>query len=161
MDQTNTGRPNNNKRALRSPKRLGTLIVVVLLLALLGGSVYMKNQANQNLTYSSSVKKSQFQAVFLTNGQVYFGKINSIGPEYLKLNNVYYLQVQQSVQPSTDNKAPASDPTQAQNLSLAKLGGELHGPEDNMFISQKQVLFWENLKDDSQVVKAIKATPPK
>lgn len=167
MDQANARRPSENqnasskKRSLKSPKRIGSLILIVILLGLLGGSIYMRSQMNQKLTYADSVKKNQYQAVFLTNGQVYFGKINSTGQEYLNLGSVFYLQVQQSVQPSTDNKATASDPAKTQNLSLAKLGGELHGPEDNMYISQKQVLFWENLKDDSQVVKAIKATPTK
>ena len=45
---------------------------------------------------------------------------------------------------------------------LQKLGSELHGPEDQMVINRDQVQFWENLKDDGQVVKAIttyKANP--
>jgi hypothetical protein len=59
------------------------------------------------------------------------------------------LQVQQDVQPA-DASAPA------QNLSLAKLGSELHGPEDVMYLERRQVLFWENMKDSSQVTQAIK-----
>jgi hypothetical protein len=35
------------------------------------------------------------------------------------------------------------------------LGSELHGPEDKMSVSSEQVLFWENLKNDSKVVQAI------
>lgn len=170
MDQSSTRRPGespivkSNKRSIKSFRRLGSLTIIVLLLLVLGGGVgiIMRYKTSQKLTYSNDIKKNQFQAIFLTNGQVYFGKINSIGPEYMKLGNVYYLQVQQSVQPSTDNKAAAQSTTAAnQNLSLAKLGGELHGPEDSMYIAQKQVLFWENMKDDSQVVKAIKAVPNK
>lgn len=45
--------------------------------------------------------------------------------------------------------------TEGQRISLAKLGNELHGPEDKMFINSDQLLFWENLKDDGQVAKAI------
>lgn len=71
-------------------------------------------------------------------------------PEEIKLKNIYYPQGQQDVQ------QPADDAAADQNLSLAKLGKELHGPEDVMYIAKDQVLFWENLKNDSQVVKAIK-----
>lgn len=104
-----------------------------------------------------AVDTNKFQAVFLTNGQVYFGKASSMGSSYIDLKNIYYLQVQQSVQPSTDK--PASDNAAAageSQVSLTKLGKELHGPTDEMHISREQVLFWENLTDDSTVVKAIK-----
>lgn len=169
MDQASTRRPSDgpnvkssSKRSFNMLRRLGSATVIIILLALLAGSILMRSKTSQKLIYANDIKKNQYQAVFLTNGQVYFGKINSIGAEYVKLGNVYYLQVQQSVQPSTDNKAAnQSTNSNNQNLSLAKLGGELHGPEDNMYISQKQVLFWENMKDDSQVVKAIKASPNK
>lgn len=99
----------------------------------------------------SSVKAKQFQAVFLTNGQVYFGKVKNVNSDYVKLEEIYYLQVQQTVQPK-DGKATD---TSNQEVSLAKLGGELHGPEDVMYVNRDQVLFWENLKEDGKVAKAI------
>ena len=43
-----------------------------------------------------------------------------------------------------------------QNLSLVKLGNELHGPEDAMYINMDHVLFTEELKEDSRVVDAVK-----
>jgi len=97
------------------------------------------------------VKGSQYQAVFLTNGQVYFCKLSQVDSPYVKCDDIYYLQVQQSVQP-TDSKSQ-----QNPQVSLAKLGSELHGPEDNMLINRSQVLFFENLKDDGKVVQAIKS----
>lgn len=95
------------------------------------------------------VKTDQYQAVFLTNGQVYFGKLSSVNSDYLVLKNIYYLQQQdQQVQQPTDpNKS---------NVSLVKLGSELHGPEDEMFVQQDKILFWENLKNDGKVAQAIK-----
>jgi len=99
---------------------------------------------------SQAVKGKQYQAVFLTNGQVYFGKFSQVNSSYVKLTDIYYLQVQQTVQPK-DNSSSNN-----QQVSLAKLGGELHGPEDVMFINRDQVLFWENLKDGGKVVTAIK-----
>jgi hypothetical protein len=98
----------------------------------------------------SAVKSKEYQALFLTNGQVYFGKLTKVDNSYVKLTDIYYLQVQQQVQPKDQNQQ------QQPQVSLAKLGGELHGPEDVMYVSRSQVLFWENLKDDGKVTKAIK-----
>jgi len=97
------------------------------------------------------VNPDQQQAVFLTNGQVYFGKIKSINSRYVDLRGVYYLNVNQQVQPNQE-----TDKDKAQNnISLVKLGCELHGPSDQMLINRDQVTFWENLKDDGQVAKAV------
>ena len=103
------------------------------------------------VTASAAVKSKQYQAVFLTNGQVYFGKLSKVDSSYVVLKDIYYLQVQQTVQPK-DSSTTANNNSQ---VSLAKLGGELHGPEDVMYISRQQVLFWENLKTDGKVAKAI------
>jgi hypothetical protein len=101
---------------------------------------------------AGAVKGNQYQALFLTNGQVYFGKLGSVDDKYVKLNDIYYLQVQQTVQPDEKKATDSSNP----QVSLAKLGSELHGPEDVMYVNREQVLFWENIKDDSKVVQAIK-----
>lgn len=98
------------------------------------------------------INEDKFQAVFLNGGQVYFGKIREMNSKYLTLDNIYYLRVNEQVQPDTNQ----GDNQQAQqNISLAKLGCELHGPEDKMVINHEQVTFWENLKDDGAVAKAI------
>jgi hypothetical protein len=43
----------------------------------------------------------------------------------------------------------------ASDISLVKLGCELHGPEDEMLINRSQIVFWENLKEDGQVTQAV------
>ena len=99
-----------------------------------------------------SSTNQNWQAVFLTNGQVYFGKVAKEGSQKVVLQDIYYLQVTQPLQTSGDQQAQAA----AQNeLSLVKLGNELHGPEDQMRINADQVLFIEDLKSDSRVVEAI------
>jgi hypothetical protein len=99
----------------------------------------------------SQVKANQYQAVFLNSadGQVYFGKLTQLNKDYYKLTDIYYVRVT-TVQPSDT----ASDSTQ--QISLAKLGSEIHGPEDAMYIAKDNVMFWENLKEDGQVVTAIR-----
>ncbi len=128
-------------------KLLAVLLVVVSIVVL----GWFASKAFNMAMADSAVKAKQYQAVFLTNGQVYFGKVTKTDSSYVKLTDIYYLQVQQTVQP-TDKSASS---TNNQQVSLAKLGGELHGPEDVMYINRSQVLFWENLKNDGKVVKAI------
>lgn len=119
--------------------------VVLLVVALLTFVVF--GGTNEQ----SMVKKSQYQAVFLAdqNGQVYFGHLTILNSRYYKLSDIYYVRVEQSQTGSTATQ------NSGQNVSLAKLGNELHGPEDTMYISRDKVLFWENLKTDGQVAKAI------
>ena len=125
---------------------LGVIVVVLILLGF--GALFIK----QKMTGAEKdIKGDKFQALFLTNGQVYFGHLSQVDGSYAKMSDIYYLQVQQAVQPA-DNKAKKEE----QQVSLTKLGNELHGPEDAMHISRDQILFWENLKDDSKVVQAIK-----
>lgn len=100
----------------------------------------------------AAVKKNQYQAVFLTNNQTYFGKIVDMSPDTITLTDVYYLRNASS---NTNKDQQPSD--QQQQVSLVKLGkSEVHGPEDEMHLDRRQVLFWENIRDDSQVTKSIK-----
>lgn len=94
---------------------------------------------------------NEYQAVFLDNGQVYFGKIAKQDRAYLQLANVYYFQLLEPLQGADASSLAPSD------LSLIKLGNEVHGPTDRLMINQDRVLFVENLKDDSKVVEAIRA----
>jgi len=103
----------------------------------------------------SLAKSNDWQAVFLSNGQVYFGKIKSVNKEILTLNDIYYLQVVTKPLQRTQEGAVAQT-QQQQELTLIKLGNELHGPTDEMRINREQILLVENLKSDSSVVDAIR-----
>jgi hypothetical protein len=144
--QNNTPRP-SSFTPQRSRKGLAKLLIgLVLLLVIVGGAFWMwKGHEKSGLV---GIDTTKYQAVFLTNGQVYFGKLSDSSDFQLKITDIYYLQVQQNVQPA--------DKTKDSQVSLAKLGQELHGPQDTMFVAKSQMLFWENLKDDSKVVQAIK-----
>lgn len=97
-------------------------------------------------TGEENIDKNAFQAVFLTNNQVYFGKITEITETQVTLTNIYYLKQGND---GSDVNSPNGD------VSLVKLGNELHGPQDTMFIERREVNFWENLKADGKVSKAI------
>jgi hypothetical protein len=117
----------------------------IIVLALVGLTV-LGSPASE----SKNLDKSKLQAVFLNGGQVYFGNIKTLNDKYLSMDNIYYLRVNQTVQPNQANNNAASN-----DVSLVKLGCELHGPQDSMVINQDQVIFWENLKSDGQVAKAV------
>lgn len=91
-----------------------------------------------------------YQSVFLTNGQVYFGKLGVSG-RWLTLSDIYYLQANESLQQTKSIGTNDSN----KDIQLVKLGNELHGPADMMYIEKDKILFWENLKADSKVVDAI------
>ena len=87
------------------------------------------------------IDTNTYQAVFLTNDQIYFGRLKNVSSDYLILSDVYYVKV---------NEAGAGQ--------LVKLGAiEPHKPKDIMTINQGQVLFWENLNDDSPVINTIRS----
>lgn len=119
------------------------LVAIAIIILAIAGLTFLNGNSE-----SKAVKNGKYQAVFLNNGQVYFGYIKSLNTKYIDLNNIYYLQTNNSG--TTDQAATANN-----NVSLVKLGCELHAPYDQMVINREQVIFWENLKDDSQVVKAI------
>jgi hypothetical protein len=94
------------------------------------------------------VDTAKYQAVFLNNGQVYFGRIASLNTKYVDLVGVYYL---------TQNTTTAGGQQQASgDYTLVKLGcQQIHNPDDRMLINRDQVTFWENLNKDGKVAKSI------
>ncbi len=135
---------------------------VLVILLIISSLVFIANMTLQlagkrgstpQSTGSAAVDENGYQAIFLTNGQVYFGRLDDINSQYVKVNDIYYLQVQQT----DGKKLQEGDNNANPQISLAKLGGELHGPQDTMYISRDQILFWENLqgKEKSKVVEAI------
>ena len=133
-----------SKKSLKS-LYLGLAVVAVLVLAYFGWNM---------LTASgSAINKDRYQAVFLTNGQVYFGKLSAAKGDYYQLKDIYYLQASSAANSDNPQETSSDD---SSNIQLIKLGQEVHGPEDEMFIAKDQLLFFENLKEDSKVVTTIK-----
>lgn len=128
--------------------RIVSVVLLVCIAVLIAALAVMFGTGGK--TEADHLDKNKYQAVFLEGGQVYFGKVTTLTGSYLTLDNIYYLRVNEQVQPDGDAAQNAQ-----QDISLAKLGCELHGPQDKMVINRSQVTFWENLKDDGQVSKAI------
>jgi hypothetical protein len=146
-----TGRSSEKSKSLDylgSSKWLRVVFVVLLFsLTVLAISITILIYFGKpNEAHAVDTKKEQ--AVFLTNGQVYFGKITTINQDFVNLTDIYYLN-------STSADTSATNKTQQTSFSLVKLGCELHGPADQMIINRAQVSFWENLTSTGKVSKAI------
>jgi hypothetical protein len=162
-NQQNAGEPDRSPAKEAPQKKMGggkfdfgklssivMLFGVVILSAALIIAIAVGGKGDVNKE-SELIKTDKYQALFLDSpdGQVYFGKLQVYNTEKYALTDIFYVRVENPIQPEGANQ-----PSQP-NISLAKLGNELHGPEDVMFISRDKVLYWENLKDDGQVVTAI------
>ncbi|MDP9281101.1 MAG: hypothetical protein M3P38_03265 [Chloroflexota bacterium] len=111
-------------------------LAVVLLVAI----VLWQQVGNFLAGQGRRVDRNTYQAVFLLSSQVYFGHLTIEGDEYL-LRDVFYLN------------APAEG---SQRGQLVKRGNELHGPTEPMIVPARSVLFWENMREDSEVAGAIR-----
>jgi hypothetical protein len=118
------------------------LIVLTLLILIVRTQLFRTGVATLFAPSAAElIDRTAYQAVFLSGGQVFFGKLQEQGDHYFELNDVFYLSV------------PDQSGGQQQ---LVKRGTELHGPKDPMIIPVDQVLFIENLRDDSQIATAIR-----
>ena len=125
---------------LTNKHKVGLILSIGLVMGLVAGLYWYKHRNDQ------TVARDQYQVVYLLTGQVYFGKLQNTSGQYLTLKHVYMLQNQQA------------DAADAQNTSnILQVSRQVYGPEDSMAIRADQVQFWQNLRSDSKVVKAIES----
>jgi hypothetical protein len=95
------------------------------------------------ISHPSAVSFDQtYQAVLLSNGQVYFGRLEGYGTENPILREVYYVQ------------SGLNDQKQPTNI-LLKRGKEWHGP-DRMYLNPRQIIMVEPVGPTSRVYELIK-----
>lgn len=127
--------------------QLLSLVVLVGIAVLLISIAISFNRTTSNKE-ASYVDTGKYQAVFLNNGQVYFGNISNLTDKYIDLKNIYYL---------TQASGGSNSSSSSNDYSLVKLGcQQIHDPTDEMIINRDQVTFWENLNSSGKVVSSIK-----
>lgn len=124
--------------------------IVIILIVLLTAVIVYFATVTQIFGLAKGKADASWKAIFLTNGQVYFGHLHQPNSQFVDLTDIYYLQIDQqsALQPSKDINADSK-------INLVELGNELHGPTSEMKINRDQILFTETLKPDSKVVSAI------
>jgi len=90
-----------------------------------------------------------YTAVFLQNGQVYFGIVEKEEQNSIEISDIFYLQLQNS----GNNISP--DNQDLSKFNLVKRGKELHEPKDRMKINKTYVLLTEELQSDSKLLQKI------
>ena len=93
--------------------------------------------------WTSNVKfTTPYQAVLLTNGSAYFGRLEGYGSPHPVLTEVYYIVSQ------------TNPDTKQNNNVLVKRGKELHEP-DRMYLNPTQILCVEPVGTNSKVAQLI------
>lgn len=121
---------------------LGVVLGVVVGLLTAGGMLLL---SSWRLTAADN-----YSAVFLANGQTYFGQVVRQTGRSVMIANVHYLR------PTADTN-PKALKENSQSVELVRLGNELHRPTSTMIINRDHILFTEVLADDSPVAQQMKA----
>jgi hypothetical protein len=84
-----------------------------------------------------------YQAVLLSNGQVYFGRLEGYGTDNPVLREVYYVQ------------SGLNEQKQPTNILLKRGSKEWHSP-DRMYLNPRQIIMVEPVGPNSRVFELIK-----
>ena len=122
-------------------------LLVTITLAFLISDVSSQAIKSRLYPQPTGTSRDGMYAVFMTNGQAYFGSIAEESDRQIVMTGIYYLQNKSGSQGDVANPS---------ETSLLKLGSELHSPEDRMEIERSNVMFVEKLKEDGKVAKAIR-----
>jgi hypothetical protein len=111
--------------------------VLAGLAVIIAAFLYMRTVTPSSVSFTTP-----YQAVLLTNGMAYFGKLQGYGTPRPVLTEVYYIVTQ------------TNPDTKQNNNVLVKRGKELHEP-DRMYINPNQILCVEPVGTNSKVAQLI------
>ena len=113
---------------------IAIVLVVVLVLAV---GVWLGSRL---LTAQNPEGESDYSAVYLTTGDIYFGKLDWFPLPHLK--NVWFLQRSVDQQNQTQ-------------LGVSPLNSAFWGPVDEVYLNPKEIVFWTHLRNNSQLAQAL------
>lgn len=87
-------------------------------------------------------KEKGWQAVQLTNGDVYYGRLSTF-PSY-KITDVHFIQ-----------QVPSENEEETPGTELVPLNNMFFGPKNVMHLEKSQILWWTDLSEDSQIKQAL------
>jgi len=116
--------------------------VAVLCLALLVGGALGAGITTMLTPRAAPKNTTPYQAVLLSNGSAYFGKLEGLGTSFPILREVYYVQSTQDPE------------TKKVSNILVKRGKEWHAP-DHMVLNSSMIVLVEPVSPDSRVAKLI------
>jgi hypothetical protein len=118
------------------PKKI-LIILLIILVIVLGLGIWLGVKI---LGRENPEAPSKYSAVYLQTGDIYFGELSWF--PWPSLKNVWLIQ--RSV-----------DQQNQVQLGIVPLKNSFWGPTDKIYLNPKQVVFWTNLRKDSQLVKVL------
>lgn len=115
---------------------LGMAIIIIIAAAVWAGFVI----ASMRSGGSNPTGASQYSAVYLVSGDVYFGKLSWFPSPHM--TNVWFLERNQDQSGQTQ-------------LAIAPMKSVFWGPSDEVNFNPQEILFWTRLTNGSQVVQSI------
>jgi hypothetical protein len=116
-------------------------IVAIIVLAGIGYGIWLLSRPSD--PFAGKVAKGRWQAVFLSDGRIYFGHLHPASSEFFELTEAYFVQ---QVQGAKGQQAGSQ---------VRPISAQPEGPEDRVMLDRKFILQIENLRTDSEAVKAI------
>lgn len=119
------------------PKKF-LIIILVLLIVILGVGVWLgiKFFSSSNLD-----GPSEYAAVYLKTGDIYFGKLSFF--PWPRLKNVWFLQ-------------RTLDSQNQPQLGILPLKNVFWGPVDKIYLNPQEIVFWTYLRKNSQLTEALR-----
>ena len=146
MSDSNSDSISISKHAVR---RAATAIAAVVAGALLvAGGMWIAGRVEESDPLASAINSRDFQAVVLTNGQIYFGKLSVPGGNFYYLRHAFYLTTAAARTGGTQQRV------------LAPIVKDVHAPEDLMVINRSHIVYVENLSPSGAVSRRMQQTVP-
>jgi small nuclear ribonucleoprotein (snRNP)-like protein len=123
----------------RPSRAVPFFLFCLLMVSIAALALYWENRS------TATTFPTPYQAVLLSNGAVYYGKLQGFGTPHPVLTNVFYIVT--STDPNTK---------QTSNV-LVKRGKELHAP-DRMYLNPNSIVFVETVGAGSKVAQLISET---
>ena len=144
------GNEENVRKHAAGSGKAGKLVIIILIfvlvVAFMGISLW-QDGTFRNISQTLNFKNT-YQAVFLSNGQLYFGQISEMTNEYIKMEKPHFLQLAQ-------DQAELEDSGVQPEMQLISIKDEFHKPKDFVLIEKSSVIFIEELREASQIADAI------
>jgi hypothetical protein len=130
--------------------------VFVLLIIIVGFFGYMKffSGGETGEVLGEAAQEEKWYAIRLINNEEYYGQISDVSADPIVIKNVYYNYDQLNAK---DGAAPPAEGEKIDTgkLRLIKRGKETHGPAGSMNLVRAQVVYMEEMGEDSKVLQAI------
>jgi len=144
------------------PREQNTVFFSIMNVVRIVGAVFFLCALSYGILRSMYIDSRRFQVVFLKNGEVFFGKMINTDEKSVLLNRVYYLKHEQGAMLAKGGSELILNRDSLNNVhatsgkvQLVKQSTKSQGSSSGMKISKTDILFWENLREDSHIYRSI------